>query len=257
MIHEVKNSLLSIAALAVLFTAGPARGAVFTTNPTLDAFVTTGPNGDRTTNNYGGAGSLSVAAPGLVDGGEFQSVLQFNLGGAVTAFDSQFGVGQWSIQSVTLQLRAAPANNAIFNSPAPGVFGISWMQNDTWQEGNGTPAAPGTTGITFSSLLGTFVSGIDEGLGTFTFNGATSGAFIYDLALTPGFTADLAAGNNVSLRLFAGDSVVSGVFNSRNSGTPANRPLLSVVAVPEPSILALAGLSLILIAGRKFSRRER
>ena len=105
-------------------------------------------------NNYGGAGSISLAAPGLPQG-ELQSVLQFNLGGALSEFDAQFGAGQWSIQSVTLQLTAASANNSIFNTSAAGTFGISWMQNDSWQEGTGTFAAPGASGITFGSLHAT------------------------------------------------------------------------------------------------------
>jgi hypothetical protein len=92
-----------------------------------------------------------VTAPGLASG-EFQSVLRFDLSGAKTSFNSQFGAGQWSIQSITLSLTATAPNNAIFNSSATGQFGISWMQNDSWTEGAGTPAAPTTTGITFSTL---------------------------------------------------------------------------------------------------------
>src|SRR5437762_1808279 len=111
-----------------------AFGAFYSTNATIDAFVTTGPTGSLVNNNYGGGGSLTFAAAGL-EMGEAQSVLQFNLGGAVSAFNSQFGTGQWSIDSVRLQFTAAAANNAIFNSPAAGSFGVSWMQNDSWQEG--------------------------------------------------------------------------------------------------------------------------
>src|SRR5262245_15037090 len=80
-----------------------AHGASFSTNATIDAFVTTGPTANLSANNYGGAGSISLAAPGLPQG-EFQSVLQFNLSGAFSSFNSTFGAGQWSIQSVTLQL---------------------------------------------------------------------------------------------------------------------------------------------------------
>jgi len=74
----------------------------------------------------------------------------------------------------------------------------------------------------------------------------------YSLELTPGLTADVLAGNNLSLRLFGADSGVSGVFNSRSFGTAANRPLLTIVAVPEPGTLALGGLGFVLLgAGRR------
>jgi hypothetical protein len=239
------NSIITL--LFLIAASLAARAASFSTNPTADAFVTTGPSGNLSGNNYGAAGALALSAPGLPQG-ELQSVLQFNLGGALSSFNSTFGVGQWSIQSVTLLLTAAPANNTIFNPSSPGVFGISWMQNDSWTEGTGSPAAPGASGITFLSLQNTFLSAADENLGTFSFNGATSGAFTYSLGLTPGFTSDLLAGDNLSLRLFAADNSVSGVFSSRSFGTVANRPVLNIVAVPEPGTLALGGLGLALCA---------
>jgi hypothetical protein len=160
------------------------RGASFSANPTADAFVTTGPSGNLSGNNYGGGGAIALSAPGLLQG-ELQSVLQFNLSGALSSFNSTYGAGQWSIQSVSLQLSAVPANNALFNASAAGQFGISWLQNDSWTEGTGTPSAPGADGITFLSLQNTFRSAGDESLGTFRFSGATSGAFTYSLGLTP------------------------------------------------------------------------
>ena len=122
------------------------------------------------------------------------------------------------------------------------------MQNDSWTEGSGTPASPTTTGITYSSLS-SYTGGGDEGIGTFNFNGATSVAVTYALGLTPDFSADAAAGNLVSLRLFAADSAVSYLFDSRSFGTASARPVLSVVAVPEPGMLSLTGLGVALIFG--------
>jgi hypothetical protein len=164
--------ILYASAAAILLTL-PLQGATFTLNPSADAFVSSGPTGNLSGNNYGGAGALSVAAPGLANG-EFQSVIRFDLSGAKASFDSQFGAGQWSIQSITITLTATAPNNPIFNSSAAGNFGISWMQNDSWVEGSGTPMAPTTTGITFSSLP-SFLSAGDESLGTFSFPGGTNG----------------------------------------------------------------------------------
>jgi len=246
------KTTVAVATLA-LFLALTAQAATFTLNPSADAFVTTGSAANFSGNNYGGAGALSVTAPGLASG-EFQSVLRFDLSGAKTSFNSQFGAGQWSIQSITLSLTATAPNNAIFNSSATGQFGISWMQNDSWTEGAGTPAAPTTTGITFSTLP-SFTGAGDEALGTFSFVGGTSGTAAYNLSLTSGFDADATAGNLVSFRLFAADSAVSYLFDSRSFGTTGFRPLLTIVAVPEPGALSLLATGVAMLLGAKCRRR--
>ncbi len=175
-------------------------------NPIADAFVTTGASNNLRDNNYGATGILGTAASGKPQG-EFQSVLKFDLAAARTTFDSQFGAGQWTIQSLTLQLTAAPSNNAILNTPSAGQFNISWMQNDSWVEGTGTPSAPTTDGITFNTLQSTFIGPGDEAVGTFSFDGSTSGAKTYSLTLTSGLTADALAGNVISFRTSAADSM--------------------------------------------------
>lgn len=253
MTMQIRTLLLAPAVLSGLLL-GPASStfaAAFSANPAIDAFVAAGPGGNLANNNYGAAGSLSLAAPGLPQG-ELQSVLQFNLASALSGFNTQFGAGQWSIQSVAFQATATSANNPLFNGAAAGTFGISWMQNDSWQEGTGSPGSPAAAGITFTTLQNAFLSANDESLGTFSWSGATSGTTVYTLPLSPGFISDLASGGTVSLRLFAADSRVSAVFNSRNFGTVANRPLLTVVAVPEPRAAAFIVAGLILLAGYRF-----
>jgi len=228
--------------------------ATFTLNPSADAFVTTGPTSNLVNSNYGGAGALSVAAAGSAQG-EFQSVLQFGLSGVKSSFDTQFGAGQWTVQSVSLQFTAQAPGNAIFNLSAAGQFGISFMQNNSWTEGSGTPGAPGATGITFSTL-NTFVSPGDEALGTFNFAGGTSGSASYDLALTPLFSTDMLSGGTVSFRMFAADSSVSYLVNSRSFGTVSARPVLNITAVPEPGIYALSVLGMGLLWGRRRVRAK-
>src|ERR1044071_2956079 len=248
-------SVLSFASLLCFFSACPAFSATFSLNPVADACVTTGPSGNLTSSNYGSAGAISVAATGLPQG-EFQSVLQFNLAGAKSSFDSQFGPGLWSLQSVTLQLTATAPNNSIFNPSAAGQFNISWMQNDAWTEGSGTPIAPGLTGITYSTL-NSFLSGADEALGTFSFNGATNGNFTYSLALAPSFSADILSGGTLSLRMFAADNIVSFLADSRTFSNTSLRPQLSLSVIPEPGTVALGfiGSSIILYCRRKLHRK--
>lgn len=251
------NCRLAIFLIVASFVslATQADGATFNTNSFSDAFVTTGPGGNLSGNNYGAAGALGISAPGSAKG-EFQSVMQFDAASAFNSFNNQYGAGQWSIQSASLQLTAAPTNNSFFNPNTAGQFHIYWMQNDSWTEGAGSPGSPTTSGITFSSLQNTFISPGDEDLGIFSYNGASSGAANYTLALTPGFTADLLAGNDISFRLVAADGTVSYLFNSRNFGTAPSRPLLTINAVPEPTTAALGGLGIVLLMARQRDTRN-
>jgi len=226
--------------------SGLAPAAVVALNPAADAFVGSAvPAG-----NFGGAGALAIAAPGLPRG-EFQSVLRFNTASAVTSFNTTYGVGNWTIQSVSLQLTAAAPSASIFNPQAAGQFAAGWMQNSSWVEGTGGPAAPSATGLNFNTLP-SFLSAADEALGTFNFGGASSGASIYPLALTGGLTTGLAAGGNVSLRLSAVGTTIAYVSNSRNFGTVANRPVLTITAIPAPAAaLPLAFSALVAIPRRR------
>jgi hypothetical protein len=236
-----------------------ARPATVSATALSDSFVATGPGGTLSANNYGSAGALALAAPGKPQG-EFQSVLQFDASGARNSFDTQFGSGLWTVSAVTLQLNASAANNAIFNAVSAGSFGISWMQNDSWTEGTGGPSTPSATGINFNTLQSVFINNaVDENLGSFAFNGATNGSSVYALGLSTGFRNDLEAGTNVSLRLRAADANVSYIFNSRNFPTAANRPVLTITAlpVPEPRTFSLGALGFCLLAvGRWFGRRK-
>ncbi len=233
------QKVIFVSVLSLLACAMPStHAATFDSNPTADAFVTSA----QPASNFGGAGGLALAAPGLSQG-EFQSVLRFDTASARASFDATYGVGKWTIQSIALRLSAQSPNNPIFNAAAAGQFNASWIQNDTWVEGTGTPAAPGVTGITFATLP-TFISGADEALGTFAYNGATSGANTYALALTAGLLADTSAGSLVSLRTYAADIAVSYLFRSRSFGTVSDRPVLSITAIPEPATLMLLGASL-------------
>src|SRR5258708_406405 len=140
--------LLICLACTVAALSYAASAATFTLNPTQDAFVSSA----NSTSNYGAAGALLVDAAGFATGG-VDALLQFNCAAAKSSFDLTFGVGQWSIQSVTLQLTSASPNNPIFNSPAAsGAFTLTWMQNDSWLEGTGTPNLPTTDGVTYATL---------------------------------------------------------------------------------------------------------
>ena len=245
----MKFLIQSLISFIAAFTASVCLGqtASFSVQPIADAFVTPGSSGSLSSSNFGAAGSLAIAAPGLSQG-EFQSVLKFDLSAAQSSFNTQFGVGQWAIQSVTLQLTSSPHNNAIFNNIAAGQFGVSLMQNNLWVEGTGTGGIPSSDGISYNSLLGTFVNNAnDEALGTFSFPGGSSGLNSYNLNLSSGLVSDVTSGSDLSLRLFAADNNVSYLFTSRSGSSGRPDILVQAVAVPEPNAAALGGLALVLL----------
>jgi len=248
----VKVSLICCAVL-VAVTSGVCKAASFSTTPVADAYVATGPSGELGTNNYGGGGALGLAAPSLPLG-EFQTVIKFGLSSVRNAFDAQFGAGQWSVQSVTLQLTASPHGDVIYNEIAAGRFNVSLMQNNSWVEGTGRASTPTSDGITFNSLQSAYINNTtDQPLGTFSFGGGSSGADSYGLTLSSTLIADLLAGSDLSLRLYAADDSVSYLFSSRATGTIASRPTLIINAVPEPGSIALTVTGLAAL----FLRRQR
>lgn len=235
---------------------------------TIDTFVNNGPGNSRVGNNYGAAGALAVAADTTVNAantqGQFLSLLQFDTSAAKSAFDAQYGVGNWVVTGVQLLLTAQAPNNSLFNgngtlTNTAGSIDVSWLANNGWVEGSGTPALPSSTGLTYSNL-GTYTGSSDEGLGSFYFNGGTSGTTTASLNLTTNFTADLLAGGLSTFELApSAGSLVSAVFLSRNytgGGYPSDRPELSITAVaaaPEPG----RGALLLLAVGYFGVRRRR
>jgi len=232
-------------ALALCLPGTPASAqTTWSAVSVADAFVTTGPTNNLVANNYGGAGGLAISGSGASRAGSFrglfESVLRFDLSGAKSAFDAAYGEGLWQVRSATLRLTTTAANNAIFNNNSTGLFSVSWMQNDTWIEGTGSPGLPASNGITWLSLPD-FLSLADENLGTFLFDTATSGGdqshATYSLNLTTGFLGDILGGASAGFDIAAASDSVSYLFNSRSVTANPDRPLLTIVAAPVPEPL--------------------
>ena len=231
----MKSILLALALIAAL--ASVSRAQTFTLTATSSAFL----SGSNPTNNYGGAGALEVSATNSAKG-NFDSVMEFNLA----------SVAGLTIQSISIQLVTASPNNAIFNANAVGQFSVIWMQDATWVEGTGTPMSPTTNGITYNTLPNYLTPGSDENIGTFTSSAVTSTTNTYSLTLASGFLNALTSGSTVSLEVVPDDSNVSYLFNSATFTTASARPMLTVVAVPEPARLVHVGVGLLaLVACRK------
>jgi hypothetical protein len=239
-IHKMPTgAVLAAVFLGVLY---PCCGDTFTTPSIADAFVATGPTGNLSADNFGAAGALAVASPTLPQG-EFQTAIEFSLSAAESTFNSDYGAGQWTIQSIALELTSTPHNNSIFNAVAAGQFGVSLMQNNSWVEGTGTGGNPSINGITYNSLENVYINNsADQALGAFNFPGGTSGENSYLLGLASGLISDVQNGGDASLRLFPNDNNVSYLFSSREG---PSAPELVITAVPEPNIVLLTAVGAI------------
>ena len=219
-------------------------------NTVADAFLAGGPGGgpSLTANNYGGAGTLAIA-PASSTKGEFDSVIMFNTAAAISAINTAYGAGNWTITGLTLSLasnvgtQGASPGNAIFNTINSGAFEIDWLSDDSWVEGTGTPASPSATGVNFDSIP-TLLSGSDI-LGTYNY--APPGNAIYAtyvLPLDPNLVANATAGGDLSLYFYATNGAVSYLFNSRSGSAPHPELTLDVTPTPEPATVSLLALSL-------------
>jgi hypothetical protein len=225
---------------AILLTVQATHAATtLSVTSSADAYLSSA----NPTSNFGNAGALSLAGSGAGNTvGPLSSVLRFDLASMKSQFDSVYGTGGWVLDSFSLQLTAATPNNPNFNANAAGSVAVEWVAGDSWAENT----------ITWNGIPG-LLSGGTESLGSFSYGGASSGSVSYGLTSSAGFLSDLQSGALVSMLLSAGDPNVSMTMNSRNFGTPANRPQLFVTAsaIPEPSRLLLLALGAVIFLARR------
>jgi len=256
------NKITLAAAIGFLTTVSPlhALSGTYSAIPVADTFVTDGTKNEATANgNYGGAGALMVAGSASASAnGTFESLLMFNLSGAATQFNSQFGTGDWTITSVTLTLagnngiQGQQPNNAIFPTINAGSFTITLMSNDTWLEGTGNPSNPTTDGVTYDTLSSYLGSG-DTAVGTYSYVPPGNNVQqTWAMSDATGFQAEIVSGSDVSLLVSPADTTIGYLFNSR-SYTASNRPLITVTAIPEPGayVMALAGFAGLVLLRRR------
>jgi hypothetical protein len=217
----------------------------YTTTTSKDAFLTTGSSNnpvgsDLTGLNFGAAGILAIAPSSAVKG-EFQSVLEFNLAGAVTLFNRTYGTNGWTITGISLELTSNYAtsgvqpNNQIFNAISGGNFVIEWLSDDNWIEGTGTPNLPTTEGVTFDSLPDLLSSPHEILCTNYYSPPGNNVAVTYTLPLSTNLVSNVASGSGVSLLFFAADNQIGYLFNSHEYGR-GNEPLIHVTASPSLKI---------------------
>ena len=261
-------TITAICGAVIAFSTTSRAQTTYTINDSISAaFMASGsasnPNGmDLTEENYGNAGTLAIA-PASSTKGAFDSVLMFNTASAVSAFNSDYGVGNWTITGVTLSLasnfgvQGAQPNNLIFNTINAGSFGIDWMADNSWTAGNGggsgTPGYPNNSYVDYADIPTLLGNGYDS-LGDFNYTPPGNNIYLsYTLPLDSGLVANAAAGDNLSLYFYAADDNVSYLFNSQVYAS--NHPELTLVATPtpEPATLTLisAAAGTLLIAARR------
>lgn len=245
---KTRRTLLSITLAAWIFAGSRSSDAlVVGLNPAADTFITSATqNGASPSSNYGNLGAMTVAGSASGNGGEYLALLKFDLSSAVSQFNSEYGPGQWTLSTATLQLasnfgtQGAKPNNARFPVINGGAFSINWFSDDSWTE----------SGVAHNN----FTAGTVLTLGNFSYVPPGDNVpVVWTLNMAPDFISDMSAGGSVSLQLAPGDSTVSYLFNTRTYNTAANFPILSLTAIPEPTALALlaCGAALLLAARQK------
>lgn len=205
--------------------------------PTQDAMA----RASEANRNFGGAGALAVAGPTAVNStgepqGAYQSILQFDASMAISAFDAQFGAGNWQLTAAGLSLYEVGAPiNSIFNVGA-GSIEFRWIADDNWLEGMGTPMPPpieaGGNEISWNFLQTLIAGSASSSLGT-PLIALQEGTLSIPLSLTAAFASDLMSGGFVSIFIAPVSPAVGLTFRAMDYfPAPTTGPRLVLTALP-------------------------
>jgi hypothetical protein len=192
--------------------------------------------------NFGAMGAMEIAAPTGSQNRTEESLIRFDAAPLQSAFNADYGAGDWTITSVTLSLFANFATagqqppNGSFNQIAAGGFELDWLSNNNWSQ----------TGITWNTLPsvlpGTGNNSLAS-LGDFYWLATGASSTAWSLGLNPNLVNDIASGGEVTIfgQPTAGSSV--GYLFNTLLDNPAYLNV-TATAVPEPSAMALMVSSL-------------
>jgi len=209
------------------------NAATVSVAPEADAFVRSA----MPTNNYGGAGAISVSGSAAVNSaneqnGLFDSLLRFAMSNVVSSLDATLGSHDWLVLRVTFRLtEVGDPPSPIFNRGV-GAFEIRWLATNAWTEGSGIPVEPTTDGVTWNDVLSLLNPGTDVTLGQFT-NSGVDGRLAFELALKEPFVSDIRSGTCVSFYLTAASPQIGFTAGSRTFFS-TNFPELEITAEANP-----------------------
>jgi hypothetical protein len=215
-----------------------------------DTFVSSG----EPDANFGLQGGMEIAAPTIAQPRTQESLLRFSTAEMRSAFDGDYGPGNWVVTSVTLSLFSSVATagqqpaNPRFNSIAAGGFEFDLLSNNNWSE----------TSITWNTL-----SDILPGPGNN--NSLTPlGTFFWDATGQSSSTWTLNADSTLAGQIYNGEPVT--IFGQPTDASPVGYLFnslkvnpgylnVAVAAVPEPSSHPLIAC-IILVGVRMFSKKR-
>lgn len=238
----MKHSLLTPAICGLVLTQSfTGKAYIYTINDsTADAFLSAA----SPTLNFGKAGTLAIG-PASSPKGELDSIIKFNLAGAVSQFNTTYGAGNWQITGLTLSLasnfggQGESPGNGLFSNINGGSFGIDWLSYDSWVEGTGGGSGAANGAVSFNSIS-TLFSGQHDSLGTYTYTPPGDNVDAnYNLPLDANLVSDATAGGDVSLYFYAADNQISYLFNSLNFTSNHPEFIITATPVPEPTTVAL------------------
>jgi hypothetical protein len=250
LIPKLKFALLFAAALPVTLTATP---TTINQKVEADTYVSSG----QPTSNFGTMGAMEIAVPTTSQNRTEESLFRFNAASIESAFNADYGAGNWAIASITLSLfsnfssAGQQPGNSSFNKIAAGGFEFDWLSNDSWSE----------TGITWNTLS-TVLPGTGNNtlasLGDFYWSADGSTSQSWTLNLDPNLVSDIGSGGEVTIfgQPTAG-STVGYLFNTLNNSPAYLNVTADVVAAPEPSSLALMACGVAgLVAVRRWKNQK-
>lgn len=227
---------------AGLVLSAPARASLtLSTGAVQDTLVIEG-----SSESFGGKGAMEIAAPTSSQNRTEEALISWDTSAVKSQFDSYFGVGKWVVTSISVTFSSnyssagTQPNNDRFNVISPGLFTLSWLSNDSWDENT-------VNWFNLSDYLpGSGNSNTMESLGTYYYFADGTTQLIWFLDETPGLLGDILSGSTISIFGTPGDIVAGTVGYLFNTGTKlGNGPPLTITAeaapVPIPPAFFLLG----------------
>ena len=205
-----------------------------------DTYVSSG----QPTSNFGTMGAMEIAVPTGSQNRTEESLVRFSTASVKSAFDADYGVGNWTITAITLQQYSnfssagQQPGNSSFNKIAAGGFELDWLSNVSWSE----------TTITWNTLS-TVLPGTGTNqlvsLGDFYWAADGSTSQLWNLTLASALVNDIASGGDVTI--FGQPTVGSTVgylFNTLNNNPDYLNITADATPTPEPAtqVMLLLGL---------------
>ena len=240
-------------AMVGLFAASAAHASTttFTTSSDSQTYVA---SGSQAGSSFEGKGAVEIAAATTSQPDIEEALFSFNTASIASQFNALYGINGWTITSASVTLNSnypsagTQPNNASFNVIDPGLFQLSWLSNNSWNQNT-------VTYNTISTYLpGTGNNNQQQTFGTYYYFADGTSTLTWVIGGSTGLLSGILSGGEISIFGTPDDNVVGYLFNTNTKGDP---PILDVTAeatpTPVPPALLLLGSGL---AGLGFLRRR-